>query len=172
MKELKVISLENGVILSENLVKGSILPRTSAELERDVLIQNDTIVEGAVYARKLEIQNGDVEILGAVFTKLEFHISNNAKGDIILRKTVATSDSLVSYARDCRPMFMADINGKTVKLCNAFSEISSFVFGCSGFTKGAAFSIPLWKSSNPSATWGPTLTSFFTLGESGMAATI
>ena len=37
MKELKVISLENGVILSENLVKGSILPRTSAELERDVI---------------------------------------------------------------------------------------------------------------------------------------
>ena len=126
MKELKVISLENGVILSENLVKGSILPRTSAELERDVLIQNDTIVEGAVYARKLEIQNGDVEILGAVFTKLEFHISNNAKGDIILRKTVATSDSLVSYARDCRPMFMADINGKTVKLCNAFVAGSIF----------------------------------------------
>ena len=111
MKELKVISLENGVILSENLVKGSILPRTSAELERDVLIQNDTIVEGAV---------------GAVFTKLEFHISNNAKGDIILRKTVATSDSLVSYARDCRPMFMADINGKTVKLCNAFVAGSIF----------------------------------------------
>ena len=126
MKELKVISLENGVILSENLVKGSILPRTSAELERDVLIQNDTIVEGAIYARKLEIQNGDVEILGAVFTKLEFHISNNAKGDIILRKTVATSDSLVSYARDCRPMFMADINGKTVKLCNAFVAGSIF----------------------------------------------
>ena len=36
MKELKVISLENGVILSENLVKGSILNRTYAELERDV----------------------------------------------------------------------------------------------------------------------------------------
>ncbi|MDE5701456.1 MAG: hypothetical protein K2I15_03390, partial [Bacteroides sp.] len=126
MKELKVISLENGVILSENLVKGSILPRTSAELERDVLIQNDTIVEGAVYARKLEIQNGDVEIGGAVFTKLECHISNGAKGNIILRKTVATSDSLVSYARDCRLMFMADINGKTVKLCNAFVAGSIF----------------------------------------------
>ena len=126
MKELKVISLENGVILSENLVKGSILPRTSAELERDVLIQNDTIVEGAVYARKLEIQNGDVEIRGAVFTKLEFHISNNAKGNIILRKTVATSDSLVSYARDCHLMFMADINGKTVKLCNTFVAGSIF----------------------------------------------
>lgn len=126
MKELKVISLENGVILSENLVKGSILPRTSAELERDVLIQNDTVVEGAVYARKLEIQNGDVEIGGAVFTKLECHISNGAKGNIILRKTVATSDSLVSYARDCRLMFMADINGKTVKLCNAFVAGSIF----------------------------------------------
>ena len=69
MKELKVISLENGVILSENLVKGSILPRTSAELERDVLIQNDTIVEGAVYARKLEIQNGDVNSISAIMRK-------------------------------------------------------------------------------------------------------
>ena len=58
MKELKVISLENGVILSENLVKGSILPRTSAELERDVLIQNDTIVEGGVsnYTNMFSIQ--------------------------------------------------------------------------------------------------------------------
>ena len=98
MKELKVISLENGVILSENLVKGSILPRTSAELERDVLIQNDTIVEGAVYARKLEIQNGDVEILGAVFTKLEFHISNNAKGDIILRKRLCKLNCVMLYS--------------------------------------------------------------------------
>lgn len=57
MKELKVISLENGVILSENLVKGSILPRTSAELERDVLIQNDTIVEGGCLCP----QAGDTE---------------------------------------------------------------------------------------------------------------
>ena len=126
MKELKVISLENGVILNENLVKGSILPKTSSELERDVIIQSDTIVEGAVYARKLEIQNGDVEIQGAVFTKLEFHVATGAQGGITFRKTVASADSIVSYARNCRLMFMADINAKQVKLCNAFVAGSIF----------------------------------------------
>ena len=126
MKELKVISLENGVILSENLVKGSILPRTSAELERDVLIWNSSLVNTAPRISTSPFCISSLRAYTAPSTMLSFHISNNAKGDIILRKTVATSDSLVSYARDCRPMFMADINGKTVKLCNAFVAGSIF----------------------------------------------
>lgn len=126
MKDLKVISIEGAVILSENRVKGSIIPKVSAELERDVTIQCDTVVEGAIYARKLEIENGDVEIQGAVYTKLECHVSTSAQGNIIFRKTVATSDSVASYARNCRLMFMADINGKQIKLHNAFVAGSIF----------------------------------------------
>lgn len=126
MKELKVISFEDDIVLKENLVRGSILPKRSVELERDVIIQGDTIIEGAVYARKLEIENGDVEIGGAVFTKLELHINTSAKGNVILRKTVASSDSVVSYARDCQLMFMADVNAKQVKLRNAFVAGSIF----------------------------------------------
>ena len=52
------------------------------------------------------------------------------------------------------------------------SEMSSFVFGCSGFTNGAAPWIPLWKSSNPSGISGPTLTSLCTVGQSGIASMI
>lgn len=126
MKELKDINFNGDVILKDNRVKGSILPKVVAELERDITIQSDTIVEGAVYARKLEMLQGEIEIQGAVYTQLEFHVSSSATGKIILHKTVASSDAIISYAKDCRLMFMADINGKQVKLSNTFVAGSIF----------------------------------------------
>ena len=69
-KELNIISMEGEVLLKENLVRSSILPHTVSELERNVTIMEDSIVEGAVYANKLEVANGDAEIKGAVYTKL------------------------------------------------------------------------------------------------------
>ena len=50
------------------------------------------------------------------------------------------------------------------------SEVSSFVFTKAGRTKGAACSMPCWKSSNPGAISGPTLTSVWSVGESGRAS--
>lgn len=125
-KELNIISMEGEILLKENLVRSSILPHRSSELERNVTIIQDTIVEGAVYANKLEIENGDVEIKGAVYTKLELHIDTAAKGDVVMRKSVASSDSITSYAKDCNLMFMADINAKQVNLNHAFIAGSIF----------------------------------------------
>lgn len=119
-KELNIISMEGEVLLKENLVRSSILPHTVSELERNVTIMQDSIVEGAVYANKLEIANGDVEVKGAVYTKLELHVDTAAKGNVIFRKSVASSDSITSYAKDCNLMFMADINAKRVRLTHAF----------------------------------------------------
>ena len=119
-KELNIISMEGEVLLKDNLVRSSILPHVASELDRDVTIMGDTIVEGALYAHKLGIENGDLEIKGAVYTQLELHISTSAKGSLIFRKSVASSDSIISYAKDCNLMFMADINAKTVKLTHAF----------------------------------------------------
>ena len=48
--------------------------------------------------------------------------------------------------------------------------MSSLAFTRSGRTKGAAFSMPAWKSRNPSGTSGPTLISSSVVGLSGMAA--
>ena len=92
-KELNIISMEGEILLKENLVRSSILPHTASELERNVTIMQDTIVEGAVYANKLEISSGDVEIHGAAYTKLELHVDTAATGSIIFRKSVASSDS-------------------------------------------------------------------------------
>ena len=56
-KELNIISMEGEVLLKDNLVRSSILPHTASELDRNVTILADAVVEGAVYANKLEIES-------------------------------------------------------------------------------------------------------------------
>lgn len=125
-KELETINFEGEILLKDNLVKSSILPKLSADLERNVTIIRDTEVEGAVYAHKLEIENGDADIKGAVYTSLELHIDSQATGTIMFRKTVASSDTIASYAQNARLIFMSDINAKQVRLSHAFVAGSIF----------------------------------------------
>ena len=121
MKDLKEIRFnESNIQLKDNLVKGSILPEKIAELDRTITIQGDSVIEGAVYAHKLEIQQGDSEIQGAVFTQLEMYINSEAKGNISFKKSVGSANSIVSRARNCNLMFYSDINAKSVTLYNAF----------------------------------------------------
>lgn len=121
MKELKELRFnENNIQLKDNLVKGSILPEKMAELNRTITIQGDTVIEGAVYAHKLEIQQGDTELRGAVFTQLELYVNSEAKGDIAFKKSVGSASSIVSRAQDCNLVFHSDVNAKTVTLYNAF----------------------------------------------------
>jgi len=121
MKELKELRFnETNIQLKDNLVKGSILPEKIVELDRTITIQGNSIVEGAVYAHKLEIQQGDSEIQGAVFTQLEMYINSDAKGNISFLKSVGSANSIVSRALNCKLMFYSDINAKSVTLYNAF----------------------------------------------------
>lgn len=121
MKELKELRFnETNIQLMDNLVKGSILPEKIAELGRTITIQGNSIIEGAVYAHKLEIQQGNSEIRGAVFTQLEMYINSEAKGNISFKKSVGSANSVVSRAHNCNLMFYSDINAKSVTLYNAF----------------------------------------------------
>jgi hypothetical protein len=121
MKELKEIRFSgSNVLLKDNLVKGSIIPEQVSELTRDITIQENTVIEGAVYAHRLEIQNGDCELCGAVFTQLELHVNTDAKGSIIFRKSVGSVDTIASRASNCQLTFQSDINAKSVTLFNAF----------------------------------------------------
>lgn len=121
MKELKEIRFnESNIQLKDNLVRGSILPEKAAELNRTITIQGNTVVEGAVYAYKLEIQNGDLEIQGAVFTQLELYVNSEAKGNIAFKKSVASAHSIVARTANCNISFYSDINAKSVTLYNAF----------------------------------------------------
>lgn len=127
MKELKDIQFENGsVTLNSNRVKGAILPQKVNELDRDIIIQCDTIVEGAIYGHKIEIKSGDVDIQGAVYAQRELYVNSDAKGELKFRKTVGTSGSIVSHARDCNLLFLSDINAHEVRLTNAFVAGSIF----------------------------------------------
>lgn len=127
MNELKEIRVnDQRLLLNDNLVKSAILPKVSSELEREIVVQGNTIIEGAVYAKYFEVQQGDLEVKGAMFTRIELHINNDAKGTAIFLKAVGSSDSVVSLAPGFRPIFQADINAKQVKLRNAFVAGSIF----------------------------------------------
>lgn len=127
MKELKEIQFENGAItLNANRVKGAILPQKVADLDQDIIIQSDTVVEGAMFGYKIEIKNGDVDIEGAVYAQKELYINSDATGNIKFRKSVGSSDSVVSHAKNCELLFLSDINAKDVRLTNAFVSGSIF----------------------------------------------
>lgn len=127
MKELKDIQFQNGAItLNANRVKGAILPQKVADLDQDIIVQSDTIVEGAMFGYKIEIKSGDLDVEGAVFAQKELYINSDAKGSIKFRKCVGTSGSVVSHAKSCDLLFLSDINAKDVRLTNAFVAGSIF----------------------------------------------
>ncbi len=120
-KELNEIRFDaTELILKDNLVRGAILPQKIAELNRNIIFDGNTEVEGAVFGQNVRVRGGDVTINGAVFAQKEFYISTDVKGDIILKKSLGSSGSVTSRATGCRPIFGSDINGKTVSLSNAY----------------------------------------------------
>jgi len=121
MAELKEIRInEKAIQLKDNIVRGSILPEKISELTRNVTVVENSIIEGPVFAQKLEIQSGDLEIKGSVFTQIELYINSDAKGIITFRHSVGSADSIVSRTRGCQLTFHSDINAKNVTLHNAF----------------------------------------------------
>lgn len=121
MKELKELRFnETNIQLKDNLVKGSILPEKVSELNRTITIQGNTVIEGPVYAHKLEIQDGNVDIHGAVFAQLELYVNSETKGNVNFRKSVGSANAVVSRANDCKLIFYSDINAKNITLYNAF----------------------------------------------------
>jgi len=127
MKELKEIRVGNDrLALKENLVKTDILPKVIAEMDRDVIIQGDVIIEGAIFARNFEIEQGPFEAMGALFTQGELYVQSGARGWLTFNKSVASANSVVSLGEGVKLLFGADLNAKVIKLRNAF--ISANVF--------------------------------------------
>jgi hypothetical protein len=127
MKELSEIRIGESIVgLKDNLVKTAILPKTSNELERDVNIQGNVKIEGAVYARNLIIDSGPAEFSSAVYAHNELHIKNDALEQIIFRKAVASSGTVISLLLKGSSIYGADINAVSVKLKNCFVAGSIF----------------------------------------------
>ena len=127
MKELTEIRLDDQqLVLKENLVKGAIIPKSTSEVDRDISIQGETIIEGAVYARNMEINRGPVTIAGAVFTMGELHIFSEVQEAITFEKCVGSAGAIVAHSRVKLTYFGADINAKTVNLHNSY--VASNIF--------------------------------------------
>jgi len=127
MKEMSEIRIgESTVGLKDNLVKTAILPKTSGELERDINIQGNVKVEGAVYARNLIIDSGPTEFISAVYAHNELHVKNDAQDTILFRKAIASSGTVAALLLKGKCVFGADINAGSVKLRNCFVAGSIF----------------------------------------------
>ena len=109
---------QNTITLRNNRVATSIIPRTNAELDREVIIDSDVLVEGSIYAKFLEISNGPVEVKMAVFADKELHIKSDATGEIYFNKSVASSQSISSLLNTARAIYGGDVNSPTVKMKN------------------------------------------------------
>lgn len=121
MKELKEIRFNDTEIhLQDNLVRGSILPERVAELNRNIIFKGNNVVEGPVYGYRVEVQQGDLDVQGAVFAQNELYVSSDCSGKVEFKKCVGSANSVVSRAPKCDIYFNADINAKSVSLHNAF----------------------------------------------------
>lgn len=109
---------QNTITLRNNRVATSIIPRTNAELDRQVIIDTDVLVEGSTYAKFLEISNGPAEFRKAVFADKELHIKSDAKDLIYFVKSVASSQSVSSLLSNGRAIYGGDVNAPTVKMKN------------------------------------------------------
>lgn len=119
MKDINDVSMgQNTITLKDNRVATSIIPRTNAELDRQVIVENDVIVEGAVYAKYLEINNGPCQFKGAVFADKELHIKNDCKDTVYFVKSAGSTQSIASLVSAGRVIFGGDINAPSIKLRN------------------------------------------------------
>ncbi|MCM1348021.1 MAG: hypothetical protein NC338_01300 [Firmicutes bacterium] len=121
MKELKEIRI-NGtdILLEDNLVRSSILPEKTSELNRNIIFKGDTVVEGPIYGHRIEVRRGNIEVQGAAFAQNELYVTNDARGNVTFRKSVGAVNSVVSRGNSANITFLADINAKSVELTNAF----------------------------------------------------
>jgi len=117
---------DNRLLLKDRVVRSPILPKMARELERDVVVQGDCDIEGAVFARNLEVQRGKLRVKGCVYTQVELHVNSDAKGTAVFEKAVGSSNAIVSLAPGCRVHFLADVSAKQVKLSNAYVAANIF----------------------------------------------
>lgn len=109
---------QNTITLRNNRVATSIIPRTNAELDRQVIVDTDVLVEGSTYAKFLEISYGPAEFRKAVFADKELHIKSDAKDLIYFVKSVASSQSISSLIANGRAIYGGDVNAPTIKMKN------------------------------------------------------
>lgn len=116
----------NQLVLNRNIVREPLLPKTYAELDRDVSVQGEAVVEGAVFARSLLVSGGPFVVEGAVFAQREIHVTSDCRERVEFRKSVATAGTVSVLSSWSRTYFGADINAVSVTLRDAYVAANIF----------------------------------------------
>ena len=127
MTEITEIRLGNSdIVFNNNVVKSSVLPQSSKDLSRNVIVQSNVTVEGGVFGNSVEVSGGNVEFKSAVFANSELYINSEVQDLVHFHKAVASADSVAALLTSGRAIFGSDINAKQVKLKNCFVGGSIF----------------------------------------------
>lgn len=127
MKELTEIRLnDQQLVLKDNLVKSAVIPKSTSEVDRDILIEGETVIEGAVYARNMEINKGPLSVGGATFTMGELHVFSTVQEPVLFNKCVGSAGAIVAHSRTKQTYFGADVNARTINLHNCY--VASNIF--------------------------------------------
>lgn len=126
MNELKELRIDSGVlILDGHRVLAPIIPRSYKDIDNDVLIKGEGYVDGAVYARKFEIEKGPITVCGALYAKVNLSANPQNTQKMFFKKAVAAGGRIELYDAG-RKHFGADINAQVVTLKNAVVAANIF----------------------------------------------
>ncbi len=117
MEEIRVGNKD--LIVKNNLVKSPVIPQTTAELKRNIIVEGEADFAGAVYGNSVLVHNGPVTFRKAVFGKDEVNVDLSAKGRIMFLESVGSAEA-VSCGSSTVSIFGSDINTKKIVLKNCF----------------------------------------------------
>ena len=121
MNTLKTVNFnENKIVLSSNLVQSDILPSMAKELGRDISVEGETHIKGAVYARNLYVTAGPLTIEGAVFAQGEIHIKPETRDAILFHKAVGASGTIACLLTGGRAVFRGDVTARKASFRNCY----------------------------------------------------
>ena len=127
MEELNELRLDNGLlVLDGNRVKSAIIPRSYRDMDNEIAVKGEAMIDGAVYTRRLTIENGPLTVCGALFAKSGIFCRSANDKRIVFKKSVVGGDLMEMFDAG-RKLFGADVNAGIVKLRNAI--VAASVFG-------------------------------------------
>lgn len=118
LNEIRIDSKD--LMLKENKVTSPILPQTTEQLKRSVIIEGDVEVYGPVYGDKVLVRQGSVSFFKAVFGKEELVVDPSSEGDIVFHNAVGSGHVVSASSLRGRVIFASDVNATRVVLRNCF----------------------------------------------------
>lgn len=126
MNDLKELRIDSGVlVLDGHRVISPIIPRSYKDIDNDVLVKGEGFVDGAVYARKFEVEKGPITVCGALYVKANLSANPQNDQQMDFKKAVAAAERVELWDTG-RKHFGADINAKVVTLKNAVVAANIF----------------------------------------------